>query len=155
MIVTTGIQPDDRRWKKNICRVFINEINAKTSDLNPSVMCTSKSEKGYSLCFLFVQKQNQSHSQALKLVIARSWSLLQWHVFVYLVLVSFISDFIRRRMYKNKMKYLRLIEYISFMLLKEKRRWKYETWIWSCWEKMFVDATWWEAKKLRIFFYIL
>jgi len=53
------------------------KINAKTSDLNPSVMCTSKSEKGYSLCFLFVQKQNQSHSQALKLVIARSCFLLQ------------------------------------------------------------------------------
>ena len=25
-------------------------------------MCTSKSEKGYSLCYLFAQKQNQSHS---------------------------------------------------------------------------------------------
>jgi hypothetical protein len=33
-------------------------------------MCTSKSEKGYSLWFLFAQKQNQPHSQALKLVIA-------------------------------------------------------------------------------------
>ncbi len=53
------------------------KINAKTSDLNPRVMYTSKSEKGYSLCFLFVQKQNQSRSQALKLVIARSCFLLQ------------------------------------------------------------------------------
>ncbi len=33
---------------------YITEINAKTSDLHPSVMCASKSKKGDSLCFLFL-----------------------------------------------------------------------------------------------------
>ena len=30
-------------------------INAETSDLNPSVMCTSKSGNRHSLCFLFIE----------------------------------------------------------------------------------------------------
>lgn len=49
----------------------------KTSDLNPDVMCPLKSEKGYSLCYLFAQKQNQTPSHALKSLLLTSWLLLQ------------------------------------------------------------------------------
>ena len=38
----------------------LRRINAETSDLNPSVMCTSKSEKGDSLC-LFYDKFEPVH----------------------------------------------------------------------------------------------
>ena len=64
-------------WKRFVDDnfVIIKQV-LKTSDLNPSAMCTSKSEKGYSLCYLFAQKQSQSHSQALKLVVVRSCFLL-------------------------------------------------------------------------------
>jgi hypothetical protein len=43
-----------RKRIKKLMMLPQKEINAKTSDLNPSVMCTSKSEKGDSLCFLFL-----------------------------------------------------------------------------------------------------
>jgi hypothetical protein len=46
-------------------------------------MCTSKSEKGYSLCFLFAQKQNQPHFQALKLAIAHAFVLALIYIFAF------------------------------------------------------------------------
>ncbi len=59
------------KWQKNhiiliYYRAYI-KINAETSDLNPSVMCTSRSGNRHSLCFSFLLCSKYCSSYTTKL----------------------------------------------------------------------------------------